>query len=484
MSLIITACSESFISLVDPTNLTVESYYKSTADLKGGLTGAYSSLQSIYNRWHIVGDVSSDNSYTNIITTGDPEYEMDRMAITITSPRVLSIWQNIYSSIAKANKVIEAANILGYDFDGPARTQIVAQAKFLRALNYFNLVRLWGNVPLITKTVLPDEAVKYTRETVDKIYTDLIIKDLVEIANILPAKYSGADVGRITSVAVKTLLGEVYMTRQNYSSAETILKEGLDAANTNGYKLLSKYSDVFLPDNANNTEIIFEVQYVRGLTPKEGNDITGWFAPYNSPASIYIVGRGNGYNQVHSDLYKSFESGDLRRDASLGRFIDATNKDTIYYTKKYIDPLLVSASDGGSDWAIYRYTDLQLLYAEALNENGKTSLAITEVNKIRTAPRTGLTALSTTLDQAAARLAIEKERRVELNMEGHRWFDLVRTGRVTTVMNAHFAKAPFCKEPAYSTLGVSISSPNQLLLPIPDSEIKTSNGVLTQNPGY
>lgn len=479
---VLPSCSDSFIDVTNPNSLAVNTYYHTQGELATGLTAAYSTLRNVYSDMYWLTEVTTDNSYSP--NDGQNEDQAEQWIIPATHPYIASRWRNLYRSVAFSNIVLEQAPKV--QMDTVLRTRYMAEAKFIRALDYFYLVRLWGDVPFITHTLTnPDDANSYLRESKDKIYDELIIPDLNSISKILPSIFGIPDKGRATKVAALMMLGEVYMTRGDYVAAQSVLKQALDAANANGYNLLagaSGYSSIFDPTNNNNNEIIFAVQYNSGQSPLIGSKWNNWFAPKagSLPASIVKTGQGYGYNQVHTDLYNAFEAGDLRKASSIGTY--TVGSTLFYYTKKYTDPSLAKELDANNCWIVYRYADLLLLYAECLNEKGETSAALGYVNTIRTHPRTGLAALPAGLDQVAARIAIAKERRIELNMEGHRWFDLIRTGKTVEVMNAHFKLTPRTNSTELNNTPYTFTG-KPLLFPIPDSEIKL-NPALTQNTGY
>lgn len=470
---VIGGCSKDFIDLTNPSAFTETNYYKTADDLKGALTASYSSLQPVYDLWYRWSEIPSDNTQGR--SDGGGENQIDVFTLGATYANIYPIWQSLYKTIATANIVVEKAPAIV--MDSALKARYMAEAKAIRALGYYNLVRMFGAVPLITVTLKsPDEAFAYKRESVDKVYAQ-IKKDLTEAEAALPPKYDGTsnkEVGRVTSIAVKTMLGEVLMVQKSWSEATVKLKEAYDLCVTNGVNLLSNYADIFDPTKGNNQEILWAVQYQRGRTPLEGSGWPNYFAPIGSGTSVVKAGAAYGYNQISPSLFNAFESGDKRLPVSVGIYTSGSSK--VYYTRKYLDPDQVAASDAGNDWILYRYADLLLLYAEALNENNETASAEFYLNKVRT--RAGVVE-KTGLTQITARTAIELERRLELSCEGHRWFDLVRTNRVSEVMTAHFAAYPI----AESTGAVARMEMRHFLFPIPDVE-RTINPDLTQNEGY
>ena len=306
----------------------------------------------------------------------------------------------------------------------------------------------------------------YGRTPVADVYTQ-IIKDLSDAEAALPVSYGVADIGRATSGAAKSLLGKVYLTQKRYADAAAKLKEVIDLST---YALLPNYADLFVAANKNSKESIFEVQYKKGNIG-EGSGFANSYAPENSGNAVIAFG-GGGNNHPTPDLANSYEATDPRKNVSLASsYINSSGaKVDYYYIKKYADPPVVSG-DSGDDWYVLRYADVLLMYAEALNETGKPADALPYLNQVR--KRVGLADKTTTV-QADLRLAIEQERRVELAFEGHRWFDLVRTGRALPILQA---KA--------TAIGIKTAlTENNLIFPIPQSQIDINPTKIKQNPGY
>lgn len=462
VAVILPGCKKSFIDITPQGIVPVTTYYNTEIDIKSALTGAYSSLRPIYNEQYGFGEIPSDNTQTY----GESEVlygEQDKLTWTATSTNLQNAYMRFYATIAYANIV------LGHVGTPPMtqtnRDQYTGQAKFLRALMYFNLVRMFGGVPLVlTEITSEQQAYTYNRATAAAVYAQ-IEKDLTEAAAVLPASYSGTDIGRATSIAANGLLGKVYMFQNKFTQAEAILATVSATAGT-----LIPYSQVFGLGNDNNKDILFSVQYLSGGY-SEGNTYARGFVPQPSGTTITSSVTGNSNNVGTADLYNAFEPGDNRLNTSIGVFTSGTL--VYYYAKKFIYPSVTGVSEGDNDWPVLRYGDVILLYAEALNENGKTNEALTQLNLIRT--RAGL-ASKTGLNQADARTAIRNERRIELCFEAERWFDLVRWNTFIPVMTAFKAKGS-----VNGTIG-NITA-NLALFPIPLREIQL-NPNLTQNPGY
>ena len=340
---------------------------------------------------------------------------------------------------------------------------------------YFNLVRVYGDVPLILKEISISESYDILREPKENVYNQ-IIADLKE-AQDLPVYYSTAEDGRATQGAAKALLANVYMTLHKYAEAETILAEIINSGqyslleNTPGSLNIDGYKNVFSPVNHNSKEGIFEIQFLKGGYG-EGSNYANNFAPENSGTNVVAVGGTGGNNIPEMDIYNAYEEGDLRRDfsMSLGYYDNRKNNEWVEsrYVCKFMD-VPYQNNDASNNYPVIRYADVILMYAEALNQNGKTAEACKYLNMTRRrgfgyqTTETSPVDLQTT-DKAQFALMVEQERRVELAFENHRWFDLIRTGRAVEVMRSK---------------GFSLNETN-LICPIPQKQIDV-NPKLTQN---
>ena len=474
---ILPSCKKSFIDITDPTRIASGDYYGDSISIAAAVNAAYSGLQDLYGRsgssrglWPFA-EVASDNSTS--VSDGVGVGEIELFTYTSANTLVQGSWIAVYKAVSRCNVVLARAPAVA--MAATTKNRYLAEVKFIRALAYFNAVRLWGDVPLVTKEITSvPEAYTYGRTNKDSVYKQ-IIQDLTDAESVLPVKYtSTSDLGRVTQGAAKGLLAKVYLTQKNYASAVSKLNEFITLYDNTTYSLQASYANIFSTTNEMNSEIIFSVRYTKG-----GLGIGSPFTNYFAPNSTVTGGVGNAgqYNTVRKDLVDTFlanGAADTRYAASIALYAPTS----VYYTKKYTD---VPAADGDADcdWIVLRYADVLLMYAEALNEQSGSNVAaaVPYVNRIRT--RAGLAGLDPlTQTQQSLRLAIERERRLELNMEGHRWFDLVRTDRAITVMNNHFTKYQIKN----GTVVVQIDAHN-LLFPVPLSEINT-NPELSQNTGY
>lgn len=458
----IPACKD-FLDLKPISQGSADNFYKTPNDFNTAILGAYSTLltRGMYNSMWLFTDQRSDNTeqeaYAGILQV---EGDFDTFTLITTNSYLNDNWNHHYQCINRCNAILDKIGAVNFSNEGE-KNQYMGEALFLRALAYFNLVQIYGDVPLVTKVISADEAYASLRTSTDEVYS-LIINDLRDAAANLPASYSGNQLGRATSGAAKSLLGKVYLTRKQYTDATRVLKEVIDGGQ---YTLLLNYADIFRPENANHKESIFEVQY-KANSQGRGSPFATLFTPRTGNAGILLTGQGatQGYNRPTQDMINAYEPDDLRKEASLAP--NWSDRGTVYndpYIKKYLSRL-ANPSDGDANWIVLRYADVLLMYAEALNELGTTPEALPYLNQVRT--RAGLAA-KTGLSQAQLRMALEQERRVELAFEGHRWFDLLRTGRAIEVMNSK---------------GFNLSQ-RDLVFPLPQSQIDV-NPQLAQNPGY
>ncbi len=472
--LLMSACN-SFLE-VQPVSVASEAvFYKTSQDAVVATNGCYNALLDIYRGstlW-LFSEVMADDAT-------DLDVAIDNFTFDATNGNVETFWRLHYTGIARCNTLI--GRIESIPMDETLKTRLQLEARYLRAYFYFNLVRLYGEVPLVLEEVKGQAIPFPARATLAGAYQQ-ITADLTA-AEALPVSYPASETGRATRGAAKALLAKVYLTQRNWQQAAAKAREVMDLA---AYRLLPNYADAFTVQNRNSAESIFEIQFGRGGQVGTGNPVTGFFfqqfAPAGSGDIVTGIAGSNGEGRMipTGEFVNLYETNDPRRDASVRTFyvrVTGVRRDTvrINHTIKYQDPQATvgggGASGNGSEngWRVLRYADVLLMHAEALNElGGGNALAFEAVNQVRQRarganPATVLPDLAG-LSQAALREAIYRERRVELSFEGHRWFDLVRTGQALDALK-----------------GRNIQLRN-LLLPIPQRE-RDLNPNLTQNTGY
>lgn len=467
LALSFTSCRDEFLNLAPISSASTATFFKTSSDMINALNAAYGALQSSgqYGSYYVVSEIPSDDTVPVLSGSVTDQDEFDKFYLRTTNPFLATRWADGYRGIYRTNTILDRIDAVS--MDETLKKRIIGETKFLRALMYFNLVRVFGDVPLILKeTTDPAEGYEYSRSPVADVYAQ-IIKDLSEAEGGLPDKYTGADIGRATRGAAKALLGKVYLTRKQYNEAATKLKEVIDGG---VYDLLPNYADVFKAANKNHKESIFDIQYKKGSIG-EGSNFANTFAPENSGNSVVQFG-GSGNNRPTPDFVSAYEKGDLRMAASMATgYTNAQGVRVEYnHVRKYTDAPNVSG-DSEDNFPVLRYADVLLMYAEVLNETGKTTEALPFLNRIR--KRAGL-ADKVALSQSDMRLALEQERRMELAFEGHRWFDLVRTGRAIPVLTAKAA-----------AIGIKANlTENNLVFAIPQSQIDINPSKIKQNAGY
>ena len=468
------SCSD-FLEQNPQTDLSENDFYKTADDILSAVNGAYSSLQEgdIYGNWYVFGEIPSDNTRNQLSGSVTTQNEFDQFYIDTQNSMIANFWKAAYKVINRTNTIL--GRIDGIEINTELANRYKLECKFIRALMYFNLVRVYGDVPLVLKEISISESYDILREPKENVYNQ-IIADLKE-AQDLPVSYSTAEDGRATQGAAKALLANVYMTLHKYAEAETILAEIINSGryslleNTPGSLNIDGYKNVFSPVNHNSKEGIFEIQFLKGGYG-EGSNYANNFAPENSGTNVVAVGGTGGNNIPEMDIYNAYEEGDLRRDfsMSLGYYDNRKNNEWVEsrYVCKFMD-VPYQNNDASNNYPVIRYADVFLMYAEALNQNGKTAEACKYLNMTRRrgfgyqTTETSPVDLQTT-DKAQFALMVEQERRVELAFENHRWFDLIRTGRAVEVMRSK---------------GFSLNETN-LICPIPQKQIDV-NPKLTQN---
>lgn len=451
LAICLTGCQKDFLTVVPETALSSATFFKTESDFQQAVNGAYVQLRPLYNeRAWVLEEMHSDNSYyarNTLYGAVDATENVADFAIpsangVTANDNVLNAYRYNYVTIARANQILATIDNPGITFTSDAnKSNLKGQAQFLRALAYFDLVRLFGKVPLHLTPVTSREDAAMALATTDQIYAQ-IEKDATDASKNLLNK-AKQDPGRATSGAAKTLLANLYLTQKKWAQVETLMK---DVVTNDGYTLMPDYNDAFsyTSTNKNNAESVFEVQYMEGSAGYNGNQIYRFLpSPITATEIAPITGTSNpqptsqeSNNIPTPDIIAAFETGDKRKDVNIGyvTLSGSLRANKVYpYIKKYarIHSLF---NNTGQNWPVYRYAEVLLFLAESLNEQGKTTEAATYLNQVRA--RAGLAA-TTAASQADMREAIFKERRVELAFENKRWFDLTRTGRVKEIITAY-----------------------------------------------
>ncbi|HBB90597.1 MAG TPA: RagB/SusD family nutrient uptake outer membrane protein [Bacteroidales bacterium] len=444
--------------------------FKTASEAEAALAGVYGDFRNEYFEldYFVNGDAQSDDCYAG--ADNPANFQIDDYKISPTNANVKRDWAYLYSTIGKANVVINNVDsVPDPALTSERKNEIRGEASFIRAFLYFQLVQLWGDVPLQLKefktfsaAILPDvyPILFPSRAPVADVYAQ-IVRDLeTALAYVKP---TALNKNIITTGAVNAMLARVYATQEPHDWSK-VLKYCNDVI-AGPYSLLASYDHLWDNQHENSSESIFEINY-------EGTNSSG-----NWGASMFIGMDWKKFNIPSNDLVAAFDAEqDLIRKASSIVFLNVTGKwsdanwpqDQYPFLYKYRNNIWPSPQN----YIFIRLADILLLKAEALNETGDVGGAAALVNQIRS--RVKLTN-TTAGNQADMRLAIEKERRLELAFEGQRWYDLKRTGRAIEVINN-------VKGAGGASLGYSIAA-WQLLWPIPQAELD-KNSQLIQNPGY
>ena len=457
--------------------------------------GAYNELRSfnVHSQSYITAtSIRSDDADKGSTPAdgGANAIDMDNFPVTPSNSFCNTLWIGYYGLINKCNSTIKEVNtnttIVASDF---IKRQTIAEAKFMRGYGYFMMVRLFGNVPLID-TLYEDPAAQNNvpQSTPAQIYS-FIENDLTYAAANLPLSWDSKFVGRATSGAANGLLAKVLLTEKKWPSAMAAAKTVMSSGQ---YDLSTPFDKIFREDGENSKESVFEVQATASASIPTANGVQ--YAQIQGVRGSGAFNLGWGWNTPSTYLEAAFETGDPRKNRTIlytttstttyqtiyGETLPAGLPNPRYNNKVYTNPAIRSAVGNMFGYwmnvRILRYADVVLMYAEAANEVGGSDnidAALAAVNSVRARARNGNNSVLpdiTTTNQDSLREAIHHERRVELAMEHDRFFDLVRWGIAQTALNA--AGKP------------NFSESRDVLLPVPQTQIDLSAGVLKQNQGY
>ncbi|PAW93133.1 RagB/SusD family nutrient uptake outer membrane protein [Mucilaginibacter sp. MD40] len=497
LALAMPSCKKDFLDQKNPNAIALSEALKTPSDVLSAVNGIYQSLRNSNNIGENSGlwtDERSDDTgrNDNQSNAGEP-FQFNDFSLLPSNTYLKSHWVSLYGTIARANVVL--SNIDNVTFtDANQKQQYIAEAKFLRAVMYFHLVRMWGDVPLVTKQLTYTELPANTfREKQATVYGQ-IVADLKDALNsTLPDLQSGSGLGRASKAAINATLGQVYLTMattqdqskrtENLNNAKTYL---LAAYNVRKFGALSSipYTDVFdVSKKSTCPEIIWQIVNKQG-DPVYSSSIAANNQAKGETINSLVTSSGVGGN-VTRDLIVEYEQGDPRMAFSVKFANDPIVKD--YFITKYRDtsPTASNLGYGGNDWILIRYADVILMLAEVSNYLGDTGSAISYLDMVRTRAGMPTYAVSLTNPAYAAkytdlRMAILHERRVELAFEHHRWFDLLRTFTTDELVN-------YFKGKSQSNFGIAklanFSSKDRYF-PIPFDEYKLNPEKMYQNPGY
>jgi tetratricopeptide (TPR) repeat protein len=471
------SCHDELVNMTPPSELTTADFFKTSQDMDLAMLGVYNSLQVRKPNDYMLLELPADNLYRSSYTSDAGANEMDNLGITPENPLLYMFWERSYTGIVRANTILASIDT-PTNYKAGQKDQLIGEARFMRALFYFDLVRLFGGVPRVTELLEVSEARSTPRSSEEEIYT-LIIDDLKDALEKLPAKATAIK-GRASKGAAAGLLGKVYVYRKDWDKAKTYL----EMVNTQGYQLLPDFASLWKLENEDNNEIILAMKYTDF---SNGHRMTSDFLPFNGKKDISSAGLEGVFPSW--DLHKLYVVGDTRKDASIREYYTPptpANAPTIWFPHVGKFEVKQTNQASGIDIPVLRYGDVVLLLAETYYNLERPDLALTELNRIRARAFGNLTNNYTLLQIATPEAFMDKlllERRLELAFENERWFDLVRSGRLVTELSKEERNYNF-------QAGTVLTAPLQpqahyKLFPIPLRQIQRSNsGVLVQNQGY
>lgn len=479
--------------ILEPTirgHIAVENVVTTQSGIITIVNGMYAPLEAMYNgNMQRLTDQAGDDSWT-----WRKEQEPDLFIITPTYTTNQAIWTNCYTAIAGTNVVLSnVENVKDFSNDFMKKS-VKGQAMFMRAFYYFDLVRLFGGVPLIINEIKSRTDAELPRSSIKDVYSR-IKRDLDSAITLLPASYDGSfglEKGRPTTYSARALMALVHLELGEWQDAASFAG---DVISSQKFSLLSSYAANFNGTSENGQGSLFEVQY-SGTSPSTSCNLSNFYAPpaYQGPATLLptddsLHGGGGGPSSGNS-FVQAFESGDLRKSViiatyGLPNFIDVTRPNgSLFYINKYFN---ASEPVGRSSWnfPLIRHAEILLTRAEALNEVGYVAngQALDLLNEVR--QKAGLNSLASgdLPNQEAFRQALRRERRIELAFETKRYFDLNRWGILSTAiqLQLNYINLTF---PTQRTIVHPITGKQYYLYPIPASEFINDAKLGAQNPGY
>lgn len=499
--LLVTAACKKDLNINNPNTPTVTAFWKTQSDALAGVNSVYSTLhRGSISRWQLFANIIRSDEGTSTSPDHNLQNNFDLFLITdYNYGNTTGIWADNYIGIFRANQVLD--NVPNITMDATLKNQYLGEAKFMRGYFYYNLAMLFGNVPLQLKTSVTNDQIATSPR--DAVWAQ-VVKDLTEAVEVLPPSYSNPnDLGRATKGAAYAMLAKAYMQQRKFAEAIPALAYLADGPGKGMYGLTDDYRDNFLESKENNKESVFEIQFATNpldnhdddTDPRVDNLNYGQsLPPFFAPKPIgFTDGQGLRWVIHEFTKEKTVAGGrDPRVDASY--LYDSTdvrgpNFSMIYgqtfasrypggntdvWFRKYLDDAIGTGESfhSGNNYRIIRYADVLLMYAECLNETGKTTDAYKYVDAVR--QRAGLATLTSAkpgMNHDAFLTQLKHERLTELAGEGHRWDDLSRWGDLGKNLADH--------DPAFNNFVKNKSE----LFPIPQVDLD-SDPNLKQNPNY
>ena len=487
---------EDFLSQSNPNKIAVSDYFQSESDVEKALNGAYRLLRSnqcMGEGSTLYTEERSDNTgrLDNQSAAGEP-FQFTNFLLLPSNTYLKGYWDDLYQTINACNYTIQGAEKVAFDSD-QTKQNYLAEAKFLRALVYFEVVRKWGDAPLVTEYYSdPVEIKEHTARAKKELVYAQIVKDLTDaLGSTLPDRQSAGNRGHADKASISALLGKVYLTMaatledgkktEYLNNAVTYLNQCYGMRGFGELKEIP-YADVFDVDKKSTCpEIIFQIVYVQGDKDYHSN-IAANNQSKGSNTNSQVQSKGMG-TFVNPDLVKEYEETDLRKSWS----VEFSKGQNAWFITKFRDTSDAAGKlgYGGNDWIILRYADVVLMLAEANEALGKADDAVKYLNQVR--ERAGLPTYEESLQDASykakyptLKLAILHERRSELAFENQRWYDLLRFFKTDELVNYMHAKS----QDDYGKSDLKNFGTKDIYYPIPFDEYKLNPDKMYQNPGY
>ncbi|MEO9869405.1 RagB/SusD family nutrient uptake outer membrane protein [Ekhidna sp.] len=434
--LALSSCDD-FLDVAPENSFSVDNFFKNENEVTRSVNAAYVKNRAIHQnlQWRF-GENRSDNSsfqYNPDDRGGFLNEQLDEFLMNADNPSIANYWSEAFDGVTRCTFVLENIDDVIFS-DFALKNQRKGEVYFLRTWYYFNLVRLYGDIPLPLSTVSNVDGAltsEFTQRVDREVIYDTLFSNIDSAIEFLPDEWDSENTGRATRGAALMLKAKMHMARQEYPEAVSALEE----LQTIGYSLVANYVDVFDPNNKNHSESIFDIQYDFNLG--QGSNFVTSFIPYNSGGDLLAFGQlaqsRAGQNQPTQSLIDLYEDGDDRLEHNIGYYVD--ENDSIPWMKKYAFEFL-DLGITNVNWPMFRYADALLMLAESRVRSSQAvdQTAIGTINIIRL--RSGVGPVNPSSVEDLLQI-IADERRRELAFENHRWFDLVRTGQAEAVMMAH-----------------------------------------------
>lgn len=495
--LALTSCSKDFLNQEDPNAVTIENYFQTENDVLLGLNGLYEGLRSgssVGEGSTLYNEERSDNAgrNDNQSNAGEP-FQFNDFSILPSNSNLKTHWTTMYDAISRCNTLLTHVDKVTFS-DEALKERYKAEAKFIRAYLYFDMVRKFGDIPLATVEITSKEQGEEVafREKESVVYAQ-IVKDLTEaLQSDLANTQHEYVVGRVSKAAIHAILGKVYLTmgstiegdsQANYTKAEEHLAASYQMR-AFGKLAEIPYSEVFAVGEKNKCEeLVFQIQYLQG-DPKYSSSIARNYQARGETINSQFKSTGSG-QVAKLDLVKDYEPNDTRKEFSVKFASDPQVNDWFITKFRDVSDGAGTEGRGGNDWILIRYADVMLLLAETKMHLGKDAEAIALLNEVR--ERAGLPSYQESLTDSAYKSkyptlkeAILHERRVELAFENQRWFDLIRNYDAEGLVSYFKTKS----QADYGNAKISNISTKDRYYPIPFDEYKLNPEKMYQNAGY